>query len=100
VQLIETGVSTGVFVGAVPSASGVAVSNDGNITISAPNETITAVYTHTDCGTGTITSLSDALIDPYGIVFDSATGAAVSGATVSLIDTSTTLPATVYCDDG
>jgi len=101
VQLLETGLSTGIFVGAVPTNTGAApVINDGNITASSPNETITGTYTHSDCLTAAlITSTSSALIDPYGIVFDSSTGAAINGATIQLVDTSNN-PVTVYCDDG
>jgi uncharacterized repeat protein (TIGR01451 family) len=98
VQLTETGPSTGIFVGASPSsASGAAVTvNDGIIAVS-PNETITATYT--DNCAAAVTSTANAVIDPYGIVFNSATGAAIDGATVSLVDSSNN-PVTVYCDDG
>lgn len=106
-QLTETGPSTGVFVGAVPSlmlAIGAAPTlNDGKITVSMFNESITAKYSHAVCGGvagQTISSVSSGLFDPYGIVFDSRTGAAVNGATVTLINTLTNLPATAYCDDG
>ena len=100
VRLTETGNSTGEFVGAIPSsASSAAVTiNDGIIAVS-PNETITAVYDHTNCSGTMIANTSTALMDPYGIVFNSATGAAVDGATVSLTDPSNN-PVTVYCDDG
>ena len=101
VQLTETGPSTGVFVGAVPSAFGVVVPNDGSMTVSSNNETITGTYIHSDCATAAvITSTSSALVDPYGIIFDSATGAPVNGATISLVDSMSNLPATVLCDDG
>lgn len=103
-QLTETGLSTGVFVGSVQSvfaALGTAPTpNDGKITISAHNETLTQVYNHLDCTSGAnIATSSSGLIDPYGIVFDSRTGAPLNGATVSLINTLTNLPATVYCND-
>ena len=100
VQLTETGPSTGVFVGAVPSSvSGAAVAqNDGIIAVS-PNETVTATYNHTNCSGTMIANTSTALMDPYGIVFNSATGTAINGATVSLVDASNN-PVTVYCDDG
>ncbi len=103
-QLTETGPSTGVFVGSVPSvfaALGTAPNpNDGKITISAHNVTLTQVYNHPNCASGaTIATSSSGLIDPYGIVFDSRTGAPINGATVSLINTLTGLPATVYCND-
>jgi uncharacterized repeat protein (TIGR01451 family) len=104
VQLTETAVSSGVFVGAMPSAFAAigapVVQNDGKINVSAHNETITGTYTHPDCNTGaSIASSSSGLIDPYGIVFNSITGAPVNGATVTLIDTATGLPAVAFCDD-
>ncbi len=102
IQLTETDISSGVFAGAIPttfSFGASATPYDGNINITAHNETIKAEFTHSDCGTGTIASSSSGLIDPYGIVFDSNTGAPVSGASISLVD-STGAPATVYCDDG
>lgn len=101
VRLNETGPSTGVFAGTIPSsASGAAITQNDGVITSAPNETITAAYYHSNCSGTTIANTGAALVDPYGIVFDSATGAAVNGATVSLIDTLTNLPAAVYCDDG
>jgi hypothetical protein len=102
IRLTETDVSSGVFAGAIPTTFALGISPaqyDGSINISAHNETITAVYLHSDCGASTVASSSSGLIDPYGIVFDSTTGAPVNGATVRLID-STGAPATVYCDDG
>lgn len=103
-QLTETGPSTGVFVGSVQSvfaAIGTAPTpNDGKITISSHNETLTQVYNHVNCASGAnIATSSSGLLDPYGIVFDSKTGAPVNGATISKIDMLTGLPATVYCND-
>ena len=43
---------------------------------------------------------AEALVDPYGLVFDSQTGAPVNGARVRLIDVGTGVPATVFGDDG
>ena len=105
VRLTETGLSTGVFVGAVPAVFAAIgtppAANDGSLSISAHNETVTGTYTHSDCATAaTITRASSGLIDPYGTVFDSSTGAPVDGATISLVDTATGLPAAVVCDDG
>ena len=102
--LMETGIATGVFAGAIPSVfiaiGSPSVPNDGSINISAHNEIITSVYSRSDCGVGTIASSSSGLVDPYGIVFDSSSGTAVNGATVTLINTLTSLPATAFCDDG
>ena len=105
VQLTETGSSTGIFVAAIPTffaATGSAPTlNDGIVTIAAHNEIITGIYNHSDCTSGAIiSSSSSGLIDPYGIVFDSASGAAIDGATVTLVDNATNLPASVFCDDG
>ena len=74
--------------------------NDGRITISSHNQSISAAYTHSDCSSGaTIASSSSGLIDPYGIVFDSATGAAVNGAKISKVNLLTGELATVFCED-
>lgn len=98
VQLTETGASTGIFVGAVPSSViGAAVTVHDGVITAAPNETITATYT--DNCAAAVTSTSKAVMDPYGIMFNSATGAAVNGATISLTDSSNN-PVTVHCDDG
>jgi len=103
-QLTETGLSTGVFIGVVPSVFAALgtppTPNDGKITIASHNETLTEVYNHRNCTSGAnIASSSSGLIDPYGIVFDSASGAPLNGVAVSLINTLTNLPATVYCSD-
>jgi uncharacterized repeat protein (TIGR01451 family) len=101
VQLTETGPSTGIFVGAIPSSSsGAAVTPNDGIIAATPNETITAIYNHSNCSGTTIANTSTALMDPYGIIFNSATGAAVNGATISLFNTLTNSTAAVYCDDG
>lgn len=103
-QLTESGPSTGVFVGAIPSTFAAigttALPNDGKITISSHNEALNAVYNHINCTSGAnIVSASSGLIDPYGIVFDSTTGAPVNGASITKIDVLTGRPATVYCND-
>ncbi len=45
-------------------------------------------------------AMMQALIDPYGYVFDSRTGTPIDGARVTLVDQETGLPAKVYGDDG
>ncbi|MBA4052286.1 MAG: hypothetical protein C0472_10515, partial [Erythrobacter sp.] len=40
------------------------------------------------------------LVDPFGVVFDSETGAPVSGARVTLVNVDTGAPATVFAEDG
>lgn len=95
--LTETGNSTGVFIGYLQSTG--AAATQGNCVLSiAANQKIDATYTDL---LDLVTTVADAaLVDPFGILFDSQTGAPVNGATVTLIDDATGLPATVYCDDG
>jgi hypothetical protein len=102
IKLTETGVSTGVFVGAIPTTFAVgtpAILYDGKINIAAHNETISAAYDHTDCAAGTVASSSSGLIDPYGVVFDSTSGVPVNGAVLRMVDAGGT-DVTVFCDDG
>lgn len=95
--LAETGDSTGIFIGYLQS-TGAAVSA-GNCELSiAGSQQITASYS--DPLDAVVTVADAALVDPYGTLFDSATAAPVNGASVTLIDHATGLPATVYCDDG
>lgn len=94
--LKETGVSTGVFVGYIQSVRQ-ASNSSCQLGVQA-NKKITAMYT--DSLDAVTTVSNSALVDPYGIVFDSGTGQAVNGAVLTLIDTATNLPANVVCDDG
>ena len=100
-QLTETGASTGVFTGVINTNITAPIKNDGKLSYATRNEQFTATYTHSNCTTGAlIAASSSALIDPYGIVFDSKTGAPLNGATITLLNALTGLPATVFCDDG
>ena len=47
-----------------------------------------------------LTVNASAMVDPFGIVFDSATGKPIDGAQVTFVDASTNGPATVFGDDG
>ena len=96
-QLAETGPSTGVFVGYIQSVSGTPTAHDCKLSFSA-NQTVKASYT--DVADATDTASDAALVDPYGIVFDSTSGVPVNGASVTLINVATNLPATVFGDDG
>ncbi len=94
--LKETGVNTGVFVGFIQSAAASPASTPPNSCVlnAVPNKNVGASYTDI------ATVVDTALFDPFGIVFDSSTGQGVDGATVTLINTATNLPANVFCDDG
>jgi uncharacterized repeat protein (TIGR01451 family) len=97
-QLFETGVSTGIFVGYIPSQA--PPSAAGDCVLAAPaGRTVTGNYT--DAFSASDTSSASALIDPESRVFDAATGKPVDGAVVTLIDNATGLAATnIHGDDG
>ncbi|MBI4826557.1 MAG: DUF11 domain-containing protein [Nitrospirae bacterium] len=98
IRLTETGPGTGIFAGYIPSANGAAGTlNDGVLTVTISSH-ITAHYT--DIVDNTDTTADAALIDPFGIVFDSGTGLPVDGAIVTIINTATGLPADVFYEDG
>ncbi len=96
-RLTETGSDTGLFTGYMQTAKGAALPNDCRITAQS-NQTLTISYT--DTWDGTDVAVSSVLVDPYGVIFDSASGSAVDGVTVTLVDAATGQPATVYGDDG
>lgn len=96
-RLSETGASTGVFVGAIQTTFAPVVANDCRLSV-ALNSQLTASYI--DAADGSDSTVVGALVDPFGIVFDSSNGAPVNGATVTLIDAATGAPAQVVCDDG
>jgi uncharacterized repeat protein (TIGR01451 family) len=97
VLLTETGPDTGVFFGYFQTVSTPTTLNNGVLSV-VNASTITARYV--DIVDGSDTSVSAALIDPFGIVFNTLTGTPVDGATVELLDATTGKPATVLGDDG
>ncbi|MBW6512366.1 MAG: OmpA family protein [Desulfuromonadaceae bacterium] len=97
-RLYETGPDTGVFVAWLATTDITSsVPNNGSLsTVSGDSLTVT----YRDENDVSDTSATAALVDPYGIVFDSNTGLPVNGATITIIDTGTGLPATIFGDDG
>ncbi len=94
-RLSETGANTGVFVGYVPTLTNSA-SADCALQVER-NAELDATYV--DPTDDSDAAQAAALVDPYGLVFDSQTGLPVNGARVRLLD-ATGLPATVFGDDG
>lgn len=95
--LSETGLSTGVFIGYLQSTSATATANNCVLSVT-PNQNVVSSYT--DPADAVPTVSDNAMVDPFGVLFDSSSGAPVNGTAVTLINDLTGLPATVYCDDG
>lgn len=96
-RLYESGPDTGEFYAWIPSASGAPVQNNGLLTI-AQGATITARYQ--DPFDSSEISTDIAGVDPFGRVFDSLTGALIDGASVTIVDAASGLPAQVFGIDG
>jgi uncharacterized repeat protein (TIGR01451 family) len=98
VRLTETGPDTGVFTGYIQSTGDASPTlYSGTLPITAGSH-VKASYT--DIADSGDISTSSAAVDPFGIVFNSATGTPVDGAKITLIDVATGNPVTVLGDDG
>lgn len=85
VRLTENGPNSGIFTGYVLSSSAAA---DSNCALSLqPNQHLELNYT--DSADASDTSSAQALVSPYNVVFDSATGARINGAKITLVDADT-----------
>jgi len=101
-RLTETGTNTGIFTGYIQSyvgASTPAAATPANGQLGLQPEA-TILTSYVDILDGTDNSASAALVDPFGLMFDSTTGQPVDGAQVTIINDGTGLPATVFGDDG
>lgn len=96
-RLQETGPDTGVFAGYITIGSAQAVMNNCVLNYLADGQKILASYSDPLNGDA---AEDVSLVDPYGLMFDSATGAPVNGAVITIIDNATGLPAVVAGDDG
>lgn len=96
-RLYEAGPDTAVFIGYLPTGNSENASFNGVLAV-AENGDLTARYV--DAADDADVSLSAALVDPFGLLFDSRTGLPVSDATVTLIDAASGRPAQVFGDDG
>ena len=95
IQVTETAVDTGIFVGYIQTNRDPASSANCALEV-AIGSTVSVTYVEggVDVVSGTV------LVDPFGRVFDSATGTPINGATLTLLDAATNLPADVFADDG
>ncbi|MEM9670527.1 MAG: hypothetical protein AAF950_16525 [Pseudomonadota bacterium] len=96
-RLFESGPAAGEFVGFVPSSRAQTDPNDSVLT--TPGDTgLTARYV--DSFDASEVSVDTALVDPFGRVFESASGTLIDGATVTIVDADTGAPADVFGVDG
>lgn len=94
--LSETAVDSGTFAGYVQTRAGTAQVGDCVLDVQRDGD-LTARYA--DIYDATDVATAGALVDPFGLVFDSQTGQPVDGARVRLL-TAGGAPATVLGDDG
>ncbi|MCR9276775.1 MAG: OmpA family protein [Pseudomonadaceae bacterium] len=96
-QLSETSVDSGIFVGYLQTVAPTSVVGDCRLATSS-NADVTVSYSDPDDPLDSVSA--NVLVDPLGVVFDSASGRPIDGAVVSLVDNATGLPARVFGDDG
>jgi uncharacterized repeat protein (TIGR01451 family) len=97
VALTETAADSGVFSGYVQTSAATAQPGDCILQVQR-NAALTAEYSDPLDATDSVSVA--ALVDPFGLVFDSLTGAPVDGARVRLVLAATGAPAAVFGDDG
>lgn len=97
IKLTETGPNTGVFAGYLPTSNGPLTLYNGSISVKDGDN---LHVNYVDIADGSDSSATSVVVDPYGIFFDTTTGLPVNGATITLINTATGLPAVVFGDDG
>ena len=97
ISLTETGPNTGVFAGYLPTTSAAAVPYNGSISVK-DGDTLSVTYV--DCNNNNYKAVATVVVDPFGHVFDTQSGLPVNGAAITIINTATGLPATVFGDDG
>jgi uncharacterized repeat protein (TIGR01451 family) len=97
IRLVETGANTGIFTGYVPTRVAAAAAGDCTLDVARAS---TIELRYADATDAADTAAATAIIDPQGTVFDSRTGAPISGARVRLVDATTGQPAVVLGDDG
>ena len=101
ITIHETGVNTGIFMGAIPTSAIPPQPVQGDCRLSVnPGDHISIECLRTGNSSVIATARVDVLADPFGIVFDSEDGSPVSGARVTIVDALTGAPARIFADDG
>ncbi|MGA3279853.1 MAG: OmpA family protein [Smithella sp.] len=97
VSLTETGPNTGVFAGYLPTTSAAATLYNGSLSVKDGD---TIYVTYVDSNNNNYKAVSTVAVDPFGHVLDTQSGLPVNGAAITIINTATGLPATVFGNDG
>ncbi|MEE4301567.1 MAG: cadherin domain-containing protein [Pseudomonadales bacterium] len=95
-RLVETGPDTSEFMGYVQSTSRANEDFDCALWVS---DAVTIIASYFDPEDGTDTAAAAAFVDPFGVVFDSATGRRIDDALVRLVDVDSGAPAEVFGDE-
>ncbi|WP_230079870.1 isopeptide-forming domain-containing fimbrial protein [Alteripontixanthobacter maritimus] len=99
--IYETGANTGLFIGQIATRRIPPPVRQDDCALSLTNGSTIQIAVLETGGTATILQAQvEVLVDPFGILFDSETGEAVSGGRVTLVEAATGLPATVFAEDG
>ncbi|MFN7157175.1 MAG: hypothetical protein ACK4MR_00610, partial [Erythrobacter cryptus] len=97
ITVFETAPDSGVFAGVIETRRippPVAV-EDCRLSVGADSR-ITLTAMSPDSETAMVSAEVKVLVDPFGVVFDSETGALIDGARVTLVDAASGAPATVF----
>lgn len=101
ISVTETSENSGQFAGYINTAAVPPAAVSGDCVLSVTPGSALQIDILDDVGGNLLSTVDvDILIDPFGVVFDSADGTPVSGARVTLIDNSTGQPAEVFGNDG
>ncbi|QDH36231.1 hypothetical protein E2E27_13480 [Porphyrobacter sp. YT40] len=99
--VFETGPDTAIFAGSIATRRpGMGQNGDGCVLTVTSGDTVTLATADGFAGGAALSRDLLILADPFGVVFDSENGAAVSGARVTLRDAATGAAAQVFAEDG